>query len=69
MGQDQDDIIMMPHGHVAQPHLGRCGHRQAHRLDLGQGAGRSDMKAVEESMRELLRQRFKVPPGARIRSL
>ena len=65
MGQDQDDAIMMPlstlrtriWGGDATSRLKRVGSISV-KVREGQ-----DMKAVEESIKDLLRQRFKVPPG------
>jgi len=66
MGQDQDDAIMIPlstlrnriWGGDATSRLKRVGSISVKVRD-GQ-----DMKAVEESIKDLLRQRFKVPPGS-----
>jgi putative ABC transport system permease protein len=65
MGQDQDDAIMIPistlrnriWGGDASSRLKRVG---AISVKVRDGA---DMKAVEEGVKDLLRQRFKVPPG------
>jgi putative ABC transport system permease protein len=65
MGQDQDDTIMIPlstlrnrvWGGDASSKLKRVG---AISVKVREG---QDMKAVEESIKDLLRQRFKVPPG------
>jgi putative ABC transport system permease protein len=65
MGQDQDDAIMMPlatlrnriWGGDASSRLKRVGSISVKVRD-GQ-----DMKVVEESIKDLLRQRFKVPSG------
>lgn len=65
MGQDQDDVIMVPistlrnrlWGGDAASKLKRVG---AISVKVREG---QDMKAVEESIKELLRQRFKVQPG------
>jgi len=65
MGQDQDDAIMIPlstlrnriWGGDATSRLKRVGGISVKVLE-----GR-DMKAVEEAIRDLLRQRFKVQPG------
>jgi putative ABC transport system permease protein len=65
MGQDQDDAIMIPlstlrnrvWGGDATSRLKRVGSISVKVRDG------MDMKAVEDSVKELLRQRFKVPPG------
>ena len=65
MGQDQDDVIMVPistlrnrlWGGDASSKLKRVG---AISVKVREG---QDMKAVEESVKDLLRQRFKVQPG------
>jgi len=65
MGQDQDDVIMVPistlrnrlWGGEASSKLKRVGSVSV-KVREGQ-----DMKAVEESIKDLLRQRFKVQPG------
>jgi len=65
MGQDQDDAIMIPiatlrnriWGGDASSRLKRVGSISVKVRDG------EDMKAVEESIKDLLRQRFKVPPG------
>ncbi|MGB4059429.1 MAG: ABC transporter permease [Burkholderiaceae bacterium] len=65
MGQDQDDVIMVPistlrnrlWGGDASSKLKRVG---AVSVKVREG---QNMKAVEESIKELLRQRFKVQPG------
>jgi len=65
MGQDQDDVIMVPistlrnrlWGGDASSKLKRVG---AVSVKVREG---QDMKAVEESVKDLLRQRFKVQPG------
>ena len=65
MGQDQDDAIMIPistlrnriWGGDASSRLKRVG---AISVKVRDGA---DMKAVEVGVKDLLRQRFKVPPG------
>ena len=65
MGQDQDDTIMMPlstlrnrvWGGDATSKLKRVG---AISVKVREG---QDMKAVEENIKDLLRQRFKVQPG------
>ncbi len=65
MGQDQDDVIMVPistlrnrlWGGDASSKLKRVG---AVSVKVREG---QNMKAVEESIKDLLRQRFKVQPG------
>ena len=66
MGQDQDDVVMLPLGTLrnrvwggdATSRLKRVG---AISVKVREG---QDMGAVEERIKELLRQRFKVQPGA-----
>jgi putative ABC transport system permease protein len=66
MGQDQDDVVMLPLGTLrnrvwggdATSRLKRVG---AISVKVREG---QDMGAVEERVKELLRQRFKVQPGA-----
>ncbi len=66
MGQDQDDVVMLPLGTLrnrvwggdATSRLKRVG---AISVKVREG---EDMGAVEERIKELLRQRFKVQPGA-----
>jgi putative ABC transport system permease protein len=66
MGQDQDDVVMLPLGTLrnrvwggdATSRLRRVG---AISVKVREG---QDMGAVEERIKELLRQRFKVQPGA-----
>jgi putative ABC transport system permease protein len=66
MGQDQDDVVIVPistyrnrvQGSSSGGKLKRIGSVSV-KVREGQ-----DMKAVEESIKELLRQRFKVQPGA-----
>jgi putative ABC transport system permease protein len=66
MGQDQDDVVMLPLGTLrnrvwggdATSRLKRVGSISV-KVREGQ-----DMGAVEERIKELLRQRFKVQPGA-----
>jgi putative ABC transport system permease protein len=65
MGQDQDDAVMVPLGTLrnriwggdASSRLKRVGSIS---VKVRQG---EDMKAVEEAIKDLLRQRFKVPEG------
>jgi putative ABC transport system permease protein len=65
MGQDQDDVLMMPistlrnriWGGDATSRLKRVG-----TISVKVREGQS-MKVAEESIKDLLRQRFKVPPG------
>ncbi|MCS6944577.1 MAG: FtsX-like permease family protein, partial [Sutterellaceae bacterium] len=65
LGQDQDDIVLMPiataRARVLGQAQGRLKRISAISVKVADGA---DMKAVEERMRELLRQRLKVQPGA-----
>jgi len=66
MGQDQDDVVIVPistyrnrvQGSSAGGKLKRVGSIS---VKVREG---EDMKAVEEGIKELLRQRFKVQPGA-----
>lgn len=66
MGQDQDDTLMIPLGTLrnriwggdASSRLKRVGSISV-KVREGQ-----DMRAVEEAVKDLLRQRFKVPPGS-----
>ncbi len=65
LGQDQDDIILMP---VTTARARVLGQAQGRLRRVGsisvKVADGVDMKAVEERMRELLRQRQRVQPGA-----
>jgi len=65
LGQDQDDIVLMPistaRARVLGQAQGRLRRVQSISVKVADGA---DMKAVEEKMRELLRQRQRVQPGA-----
>jgi putative ABC transport system permease protein len=65
LGQDQDDIVLMPISTARNRVLGQAQGRQrrigAISVKVADGV---DMKAVEERIRDLLRQRLKVQPGA-----
>lgn len=65
MGQDQDDVVIVPlstyRNRVQGGSPGRLKRVGAISVKVREG---QDMKAVEESVKELLRQRFKVQPGA-----
>ena len=65
LGQDQDDIVLMPLATARNRVLGQTQGRQR-RVNIisVKAADGADMKAVEERIRELLRQRMKVQPGA-----
>jgi putative ABC transport system permease protein len=65
LGQDQDDIVLMPISTARNRVLGQTQGKQrrigAISVKTADGA---DMKAIEEKIKELLRQRMKVQPGA-----
>jgi putative ABC transport system permease protein len=65
MGQDQDDVILMPISTARNRVLGGSIARQRTTgsifVKVPEGA---DMKAVEEEIRSLLRQRHRIQPGA-----
>jgi putative ABC transport system permease protein len=65
LGQDQDDIVLMPISTARNRVLGQTQGRQrrigAISVKVADGV---DMKVVEERIRDLLRQRLKVQPGA-----
>ena len=65
MGQDQDDVVIVPistyRNRVQGSSGGRLKRIGAISVKVREG---QNMKAVEESIKELLRQRFKVQPGA-----
>jgi putative ABC transport system permease protein len=65
LGQDQDDIILMPISTARNRVLGQASGRLkrigAISVKTADGA---DMKVIEEKMRDLLRQRLRVQPGA-----
>jgi len=64
IGQDQDDIILMPLSTARARVLGQTQGRQRRIGAISvKVEDRAEMKAVEERMRELLRQRLKVQPG------
>jgi len=65
VGQDQDDIVLMPIATARNRVLGQAQGRQrrigAISVKTADGA---DMKVIEERMRDVLRQRLRVQPGA-----
>jgi putative ABC transport system permease protein len=65
MGQDQDDVVIVPistyRNRVQGSSAGKLKRIGSISVKVREG---HDMKAVEESIKELLRQRFKVQPGA-----
>ena len=65
LGQDQDDIVLMPISTARNRVLGQAQGRLkrigAVSVKVADGV---DMKSVEEGMRDLLRQRLRVQPGA-----
>jgi putative ABC transport system permease protein len=65
MGQDQDDVIFVPittyRNRIQGGNAGKL--RRVGSISVKVQEGR-DMKAAEESIKDLLRQRFKVQPGA-----
>jgi putative ABC transport system permease protein len=65
MGQDQDDVVIVPLSTYRNRVQGMGGGRlkRVGSISVKVREGQS-MKAAEESIRELLRQRFKVQPGA-----
>ena len=65
LGQDQDDIILMPISTARNRVLGQTQGRQKRIGTVSvKTADGADMKQIEERIRELLRQRLKVQPGA-----
>ena len=65
MGQDQDDVVVLPVSTYRNRIQGGVGGKlkRVGSISVKVREGQ-DMKAVEEGIRELLRQRFKVQPGA-----
>ncbi|HWP11674.1 MAG TPA: ABC transporter permease [Ramlibacter sp.] len=65
MGQDQDDVVVVPittyRNRIQGGSAGRLKRIGSISVKVREG---QSMKAVEESIKELLRQRFKVQPGA-----
>ena len=65
MGQDQDDMVLVPistyRNRVQGGTAGKLKRVGSISVKVREG---QDMKAVEENIKELLRQRFKVQPGA-----
>ncbi len=65
MGQDQDDIVLMPISTARNRVLGQSAGRQKRIGSISvKTADGADMKVIEERMRDLLRQRLRVQPGA-----
>ncbi len=65
LGQDQDDIVLMPISTARNRVLGQTQGRQKRIGSISvKTADGADMKAIEERIRDLLRQRMKVQPGA-----
>ncbi len=65
LGQDQDDIVLMPISTARNRVLGQTQGRQRRIGSISvKVADGVDMKQVEERIRDLLRQRLKVQPGA-----
>ena len=65
LGQDQDDIVLMPLATARNRVLGQTQGRQRRVNTISvKTADGADMKVIEERIRELLRQRMKVQPGA-----
>jgi putative ABC transport system permease protein len=64
LGQDQDDILLLPISTARNRVLGQAQGRQKRIGSISvKTADGVDMKGVEERMRELLRQRMRVQPG------
>jgi len=65
MGQDQDDVLMMPISTLRNRIWGGDATSRLKRVGtiLVKVREGENMKAVEENIKDLLRQRFKVPPG------
>jgi putative ABC transport system permease protein len=65
LGQDQDDIVLMPISTARNRVLGQAQGRQKRIGSMSiKVADGVDMKQVEERMKDLLRQRLRVQPGA-----
>ena len=65
LGQDQDDIVLMPITTARNRVLGQTQGRQKRIGSISvKTADGADMKAIEDRIRDLLRQRMKVQPGA-----
>jgi putative ABC transport system permease protein len=65
LGQDQDDIILMPISTARNRVLGQTQGRQKRIGTISvKTADGADMKVIEDRIRDLLRQRLKVQPGA-----
>ena len=64
LGQDQDDIVLMPISTARNRVLGQTQGKQRRIGTISvKTADGADMKAIEEKIKELLRQRMKVQPG------
>jgi putative ABC transport system permease protein len=64
LGQDQDDILLLPISTARNRVLGQAQGRQKRIGSISvKTADGADMKVIEERMRELLRQRMRVQPG------
>ena len=65
LGQDQDDIVLMPISTARNRVLGQTQGKQRRVGTISvKTADGADMKTIEEKIKELLRQRMKVQPGA-----
>jgi putative ABC transport system permease protein len=65
LGQDQDDIVLMPISTARNRVLGQTQGKQRRVGTISvKTADGADMKAIEEKIKDLLRQRMKVQPGA-----
>ena len=65
LGQDQDDIVLMPISTARNRVLGQTQGKQRRIGTISvKTADGADMKAIEEKIKDLLRQRMKVQPGA-----
>jgi len=64
LGQDQDDIVLMPISTARNRVLGQTQGKQRRVGTISvKTADGADMKAIEDKIKELLRQRMKVQPG------
>ncbi len=64
LGQDQDDIVLMPLSTARNRVLGQTQGKQRRVGTISvKTADGADMKAIEEKIKDLLRQRMKVQPG------
>jgi putative ABC transport system permease protein len=65
LGQDQDDIVLLPISTARNRVLGQAQGRQKRIGSISvKTADGADMKVIEERMRDILRQRLRVQPGA-----